>query len=113
MSAKFNDHPKWNFEEFTTFLLLYAAHADMELSPSEEALMKERIPEERYEVIKAEYDQLNDYDHIQLILSYKGLYFPTTTRRDELLDLMQKQFNADGDFSLLERNLITILKRLL
>ena len=37
------DHPKWNFEEFTTFLLLYASHADLDLSEEEEEMLKKKL----------------------------------------------------------------------
>jgi hypothetical protein len=41
------------------------------------------------------------------------LYFPTSERTNELLYLMKKEFMADGEFSLLEKNLMRILKKLL
>ena len=34
-----NGHPKWNFQEFSTFLLIYAASADHIVTPEEEAMM--------------------------------------------------------------------------
>ena len=107
------DHPKWNFEEFTTFLLLYASNADLELSESEEAEMKKRLDLAKYEKIKLEYDHASDYEIIQTIMSYKGLYFPTIDRSRELLDMIKKQFFADGEFSTLEKNAFMILRKLL
>ena len=68
-------HPKWNFEEFTTFLLLYASNADLELSASEEAEMMKRLDLNTYDSIKQEYDNSSDYEIIQIIMSYKGIYF--------------------------------------
>ncbi len=108
-----NDHPKWNFEEFTTFLLLYASNADLELSASEESEMKKRLDLRKYEQIKKEYDSASDYEIIQTILSYKGIYFPTLSRTKELLDMIKKQFFADGEFSTLEKNAFRILQKLL
>jgi hypothetical protein len=108
-----NGHPKWNFEEFTTFLLLYASNADLELSESEEKAMKSRLDTAYYEAIKEEFDNSSDYEIIQIILSYKGLYFPTLSRTEELLALIKKQFFADGEFSTLEKNVYRILKKLL
>ena len=107
------DHPKWNFEEFTTFLLLYASNADLELSESEEEAMKSRLDPAHYEAVKDVFDNASDYEIIQIILSYKGLYFPTIPRTNELLDLIKKQFFADGEFSVLEKNVFRILKKLL
>ena len=84
------DHPKWNFEEFTTFLLLYASHADLDLSESEEAEMKKRLDSDNYESIKEVYESSSDYEIIQTIMSYKGIYFPTIERTKELLALIKK-----------------------
>lgn len=103
---------KWNFEEFTTYLLLYASNADMEISEAEETLIKRRIPESNYEKIKSEFDIANDYQRIQTILNYKGLYFPTEVQARELIDKVIALFNADGDFSRLEENCMRLLKRL-
>ena len=107
------DHPKWNFEEFTTFLLMYASKADLELSAEEEELMKKRLDPRYYDSVKEVYDNSSDYEIIQIIMSYKGLYFPTLSRTEELLSLLKKQFFADGEFSTLEKNTFRLLKKLL
>lgn len=112
-TAFMKNHPKWNFEEFTTFLLLYASNADLELSINEEEEMKKRLDLDKYEKIKQEFDASSDYKIIQIILSYKGIYFPTLDRTKELLNLIKKQFFADGDFSTLEKNTYRILQKLL
>lgn len=106
-------HPKWNFEEFTTFLLLYASKADMHISEEEEQAMQSRLDPDHYKAVKKEFEESSDYQHIQTIMSYKGLYFPTAEQREELLDLLKKQFFADGEFSLMEQNLFRFLKKLL
>ena len=107
------DHPKWNFQEFTTFLLLYASHADLELSESEEAAMLNRLDPIHYEAVKDVFDNSSDYEIIQIVLSYKGLYFPTLSRTEELLEMLKKQFFEDGEFSTLEKNAFRLLKKLL
>ena len=64
------------------------------------------------EKFKEVYDNTNDYEHIQTILKYKGLYFPTADQAKELLDLLVKMFNVDGNFSILERNCLMLLKKM-
>ncbi|MEM1323813.1 MAG: hypothetical protein AAGG75_26365 [Bacteroidota bacterium] len=108
-----SEQPNWNFEEFSTFLLLYAADADLVLSPEEETLMKARLNEQSYEKVKTQYDSLSDYQRVQTIMSFKGLYYPTVERRDELIALIKKQFMADGDYSLLEKNMLRLLEKLM
>ncbi len=108
-----SDHPKWNFEEFSAFLMLYAASADLKVTTDEKDAIMEKVNEETFNKIWKEYNSMSDINKINTILSYKGLYFPTADRTNELLDLMKKEFMADGEFSLLEKNLMRILKKLL
>ena len=107
------DHPKWNFQEFSAFLMLYAASADLKVTTDEKDAIIEKVNEETFDEIWKEYHSMSDINKINTILSYKGLYFPTADRTNELLDLMKKEFMADGEFSLLEQNLMRILKKLL
>lgn len=104
---------KWNYEEFRTYLLLYAANADLEFSPDEEAAILKTISKESFDKVKTAYDSGNDYEHIQTILDYKGLYFPTMDQTKELLDLLVNMFQVDGNFSILERNCMMILKKMM
>ena len=108
-----SDHPKWNFEEFSAFLMLYAASADLKVTTDEKDAIMEKVNEDTFQKIWKEYNSMSDINKINTILSYKGLYFPTADRTNELLDLMKKEFMADGEFSLLEKNLMRILKKLL
>jgi hypothetical protein len=108
-----SENLKWNFEEFTSYLLLYASNADMEISEKEEELIHKRISEKQYKKIRAEFDDASDYERIQTILSYKGLYFPTEVGAREMMDLVVSLFNVDGHFSNLEENSLRLLKRLI
>lgn len=103
----------WNFEEFTSYLLLYASNADSEISEDEIAMIKSRISEEQYTAIRKAFDEANDFQRIQKILSYKGLYFPTESRARELMALITQLFKVDGHFSTLEENSLRLLKRLI
>lgn len=108
-----SDAPIWNYEEFRTYLLLYAANADLDYSAEEEVMIKNTISLSSYEKVKAVYDKTNDYEHIQTILKYKGIYFPTADQAKELIDQMVMMFNADGNFSVMEQNCLRLLKKLI
>jgi len=105
--------PKWNSEEFITFLLLHASHADLEFTDDEREAIMERVSPDVFEDIYSNYEEMGEFEILQTILSYKGLYYPTMDRKHELLDLIRKQFEADGDFSPLEKGLILFLEKLL
>lgn len=106
-------HPKWNFQEFSAFLMLYAASADLQVTEDEVQVILQKVDQSTFDKISEEYHSISDKEKIDLILSYKGLYFPTHARKNELLDLVKKEFLADGTYSLLEHNLMRVLKKLL
>lgn len=103
----------WNYNEFVTFLLLHASNADLDFSDEEKDIVKSLLQEEDYTEISDTYDQLGDYETVETILSYKGKYFPTLAQKEELLGRMTQLFNADGEYSKLEKSLYAFLKKLL
>ena len=103
----------WTYEEVIAFTMLYAASADMEITANEEDLIKQKLDEAQYKKVKATFDSSNDAATIDLILSYKDQYFSTDQQRTAVLDEMRKVFDADDQFSLMERNMMKLFKHLL
>ncbi len=103
----------WNANEFITFLLLHASHADLEFTDDEKESIMERVSPDVFEQIYASYEEMGEFEILQTILDYKGLYYPTIDRKNELLDLVKKQFQADGVVSSLEKSLMLFLEKLL
>jgi hypothetical protein len=104
---------KWNYEEFVTFVLLYASHVDMEFSDEEKNKISEHLPPETFDKMFLQFTDMSDYEALQAILSYKGLYYPTQDRKQELLDKIKQVFFADGDYSVMERELLHFLEKLM
>lgn len=111
--AKTDDHPKWNYDEFLCYLMIYASHADMELTDEERALIRGQIDEDRVAHLFEDFNELTDYERIQVIQAYKGLYYPNTERKEEILHRLKSLFQSDGDFSIMERNLLRMLKKIM
>ena len=107
------EHPKWNYDEFLGFLLIYASSADLEFSDAEREAIKLHLDSERINEILAEHNAASDYEKLEIINTYRGLYFPTEARKKELIDRVEDHFHVDGDFSLLEENLLRMLKKIL
>lgn len=108
-----SDKIEWNYEEFVTFVLLYASHVDMEFSDTEKQKIKERLPQETFDKMYTIFREMSDYECLQTILKYKGLYYPTQDRKNELLDKIKMVFFADGDYSVMERELLHFLDKLM
>jgi len=106
-------HPKWNFQEFSSFLMLYAAMADEVVTPEEKKIILEKVDHVRYDKLCMEFKEMTPKERDEIILTYKGLYFPTVPRRNELLSMVKKEFLADGEFSFVERSLMRTLEKLM
>jgi len=109
MECKLN----YNYEEFSTFLLIHASYADLEFTEDEVEKIKKRISTTNFEQIHDDYKKLNDGEVLQVILGYKGIHYPTVARKMELLSLIREQFSADGEFSKLEQGMMRFLERIL
>ncbi len=103
----------FNFEEFSTFLLLYAANADLEFTEDEREMIMSRVSKDTFEKVNQVFEEQSDFARLQTIIDYKGLHYPTVARREELMDMMRKLFEADGEYSTLEKNLMMFLDKLM
>jgi len=103
----------WNLDEFITFLLIHASYADLEYTDEESSLIKKYLSEEDYKEISGAYDDMGEYEITETILSYKGVHYPTVAQKEELLGRMMELFEADGDFSKLEKKLYQFYHKLL
>jgi hypothetical protein len=104
---------QWNNEEFVCFLLIYVSHVDMEFSAEESARIEKMFSEPTYKKMLEIFENMTDYQAIQEILKYKGVYFPTQESRRELLSQIKQQFFIDGDYSQIEMELFNFMKRML
>jgi len=103
----------WNYSEFLGFILIHASYADLEFTSEEKEMIKSKVGTETFEKMHAAYQELGDYETLQEILKYKGIYYPTIDRKQEILDEINNLFKADGEYSKLEKNLSLFLKKLL
>lgn len=103
----------YNYQEFLAFVLLYAAHVDIEYSIEEEEKIKALVSNKSYANIYDDFNNMSDYAALQRIINYKGLYYPTTERKEELLSKIKELFYSDGDFSKMEKELLVFLNKML
>ncbi len=108
-----NEELEWNYEELLCFLLIHASYADMEFTEDERAMIIQKYGKETYEKMNDIYDGLGEYERLESILKYKGVYFPTIDRKSEILNEISRLFNADGTYSKLEKTQMSFLERLM
>ncbi|MDZ7880070.1 MAG: hypothetical protein U5L45_20500 [Saprospiraceae bacterium] len=100
----------WSYAEFHAFVLFYAANADSRITSDEIALIRTNLTEVQYLDIESAFKSHSDATVLNHILTYKDRYFATQTDRERLLADMQAVFNADNNFSTMERNMQRIFQ---
>ena len=110
------DIPKsqnWNYEEFLTFVMIYASNVDLDFSDQEKNKIKLKISKPTFDKMFNEFDKRSDFESLQTILSYKDLYYPTTDRKLELLKSIKMIFFADGEYTPMEKELMHFFEKLM
>ncbi|MBK8346774.1 MAG: hypothetical protein IPL08_03830 [Saprospiraceae bacterium] len=107
------DELKWSYNEFLAFLLIYISHVDMEFVDEEKAMIKKNVGEPTYSKMLEQFDAMSDFKAYQTILDYKGVYYPTHDRKNEVIEKMKDLFYADADFNIMERELLHFLDRMM
>ena len=108
-----SDHPKWTRDEFLAFLLIYAAKADMYFSADEKDFILKKIDAGVLASVELEYNALSDYEHIQIIQSYRDQFFDDDATKESLLSEVRTLFGIDGHFSIEEHSMYLMLKKIL
>jgi uncharacterized tellurite resistance protein B-like protein len=103
----------WSYTEFHAFVLFYAANADGRITSEEIALIRTHVTESQFLAIETAFKSNTDSTVLNHILSYRERYFSTQTDREKLLADMQAIFNADSNFSTMERNVQRIFQRII
>lgn len=113
MKHDISKHPYWTREQFMAFILFYAAHADMECTEEERQIVRNIISEEQLPEIESEYQRLTDFERIEVIQSYKNNYFANTGQKAVIIEELKHLCNADGEYDIMEKNLVMMLGRIL
>ena len=101
----------WTKDDLRMYLLIYCANADFVESPEELEFIKSKIGHSDFAKMHAEFEGDNDYQSIQKIQkAYEALGY---TSPDALFDEVREFFKSDGEFDILERNLMLYLKHIL
>jgi len=106
-------YKEWDFEKFITFMMYYAAQADFVFTAEEKEMILKRIGLEEYNELRTFHNKNSDYENIQVVLYFKSKFLDEREDIDKVYDAMNNVFNADGDFSLYEKNMMRAFHMLL
>lgn len=103
----------WSKEELKAYILLYCANANFNETKEEDELIKSRVGKQRFDKIHKEFDKDNDYQRITKIQDALSYHKYSKEQINLLLKDIEEVFFADGEFDILEKNLLLGLKHIL
>lgn len=103
----------WTSDEFLAYTLLYTAHADYILNTQERDMILTKVNVQAYDKISRELSQDNDYQSLQKILTYTHEHKYESKDIDTLLHEIELLFMCDGEYDILEKNMMMSLTKLL
>ena len=110
MADKITD---WTFDEFKAYLLLEAAHADMEFSKAEDNFIHKRVGNQVFEKIYSEFSDDSDYQRITKLQDAAKTHCTTEKCKTILKEDLMKLFKADQNVDLMEKNMLLFLNRVI
>lgn len=109
-----SDQPSTNYtyDEFLAFVLIYAAHIDLDFTEEERLVIFANTSEEVFQKVNEDFKKVSDFEALQTIMSYKDKYYSTDKEKEKLSFAVKQVFKADGDFSKLEKLVLNFVQRL-
>lgn len=105
--------PVWSYKEFLAYLLLYAANADFVVNEDEKEMLFSKVNVEDYNNIRRAFEKANDNETIQIIKSFRSVYFNDDASAEKLLIDLKDIFLADQNFDSTERVIFMGLRKIL
>jgi len=111
--ATMKEVSKWSKEYFQAYVLMYAATADFVVKEEERNMILDKVNESDFNALQKAFEKESDYSRLQKIILYKELNAPDKKEMEELLMEVTALFKSDGEFDILEQNLLVALRKLL
>ena len=104
---------EWKRKHFLCYVLLYAASADLIITPEEESYIKQQVGDKSFERVKGEFDQDNDVQRIKKIIAFSEDEDFDEEYSKIVLNDLEDLFLSDGVYSHWEKSIGRALKRLI
>ena len=100
-------------EDYKSFLLTYLAEADFKVTREEREIILKHISADRYDSLKHLIDRMSDFECLKVIGEYKRIHLTNQADLDALIAEMEEVYNANKHKSVLEKNMLLGLKKVL
>lgn len=105
--------PNWTKNELVAYILLFAANSNYQESNHERNVIISKVDMTTFEKIHKEFDADNDYRSIQKIIAGLEAHNYSKDDLDMLFEDIKLLFWADGEFDIMEQNMMIYLKKIL
>lgn len=103
----------WTKEELVAYILLYAAHCNLDIDNYEKNVIISKVDMTTFQKVHDEFDQDNDYQSLQKIISALEDKHYSRVELDVLFEDIKNLFLSDGTYDAMELNLYSYLKKIL
>ena len=106
-------NPDWDKEQFLTFVLLYAAFADLKITEEEEEFISSKVGIDEYEDVKKTFMSHSDMERAQMISSYSEEEDFDREYAQMIKNELEDLFQSDGEYTQWEKSIGRALVRLM
>lgn len=100
-------------DDFKSFTLIYLAEADYKVTEEEKEIILQHVSLEKYQLIQSLIDRLSDFECLEVISEFRNTYLSDQKVLAEFVEEMEELYNANKHKSILEKNMIMALKKVL
>lgn len=97
------DNSNYSFNDFLTYILIYAANIDAEYKSNEIEHIVHFYGDESFLKMSDVYDAHTDSESIEFLRSLKSEFSDETDFHQKVKDAIEEVFKADGDYSDIEK----------
>jgi len=102
----------WTRDELVAYILLFAANSDFKEDNNERDIIISKVDRETFQDIHDEFVNDNDYQGIKKIMTSLEQHNYSKKDIKILMADIKTLFFSDGEYNILERNMLKALKRL-
>jgi len=104
----------WTYSEFLTYLLIFGANADLDLTRDEEAEIVFKMGEDEYKKVKMVFDSQNDKEHIDVVSFLYAKYENQIGGKENLVKELKGIFSIGHKKEhVLDRYMLIMLQKIL
>lgn len=107
------DTSQWTFEDFHTFLLVYAAEADFVIREEERQFIIDKIGEPRFLKFLALFKEMKDIDRIEVVYQFRDQYCKTEEDSNKTLQELKEMLQSGDGINPMEEEILISIKRIL